>query len=1022
MTKNKNSVLFWIPRILGFILAGFIYLFFIDVGQVIMLTFVHGFERAAAGNFAEMFNLREMLAFRDTTEPPTGSEFLGASILAVAFILIALIVMVIMVVVLLIRMVMLWILVILSPLAYILAVFPGSQKYASQWWSSFWKYVMIGPVLAFFVWLALTVTATTTPDLVTKIDVETQDVESQVIAGDTEGDTFAASVNKASEGQSILKFVLGIAMLMGSLMVAQQMGGVAGNLAGKAASAIQRGGAKAALTPFAAARSLTGYGSRQLYRHTGVQLNPRHWIQGIRQNFQRRSIQDIEAGRVKAGESLMKGGSIGSMIKGFTGATEDFSDYYFRGFLGTRGLIGERDKKTGQIRGGRIWRSIRGGEEKVSEIRESIKGERAELKKRKDILERRATQEEKPEIAAEVQEKRARLAAAQRQLSSNQFDESSLQFFQEKLNGLDQARALIPKKEDRTEADTAALEKLDLEANHLREIIEKINLSGSVRQSAEMHVGDLKLKMDTARIQAMEAREGGQPDLEKMLTKEAEQHSQDIKAITEALEFMDDPDHDEKAIVDEGSIKKIAEVLGRGGKTQAAADATTLSDVAKARVEASMHRRDQGKARLAGNEIDEKKFANLAANAEQQIQQLAPTMGIKAEFLSDWQKGLKEDLAELQEELNEQKVGTLAYKLKSEPLSSEEKKRLEDEATGINKKIDQLNADAIAARGPQAFFAMRGRRGLIQEEMRKLTTTNEDELIMLAENAVRTGNDLQLAAVSLQAARVGHWNELLNAFKTTDVSKYIDQETGEYHKKTPWGEKINPDHAPVDSEGHFMANQAGTSAFVRDVMMGQLKMGEQDAFSIQNDLSNIAESIHHWFAGQSIGSKDGLFYQRDAREQQQRVMIEMGKRDEEKLLREGNRLAWTTEGWVDPKDHDKGRVSKLSPVGIWALDTKHNTITQNLARGRFNKNMAMNLMSEGNWATVEEIYRRKKGDDKKAFGKFMRDVRKFAGEAAADTAVTMSEQVDTYLDAAMDIQDRLRKGSQGLRTSMDEYL
>jgi hypothetical protein len=35
------------------------------------------------------------------------------------------------------RIVMIWIYVVLSPLAYLLASFPGGQQYSSRWWKDF---------------------------------------------------------------------------------------------------------------------------------------------------------------------------------------------------------------------------------------------------------------------------------------------------------------------------------------------------------------------------------------------------------------------------------------------------------------------------------------------------------------------------------------------------------------------------------------------------------------------------------------------------------------------------------------------------------------------------------------------------------------------------------------------------------------------------------------------------------------------------------------------------------------------
>lgn len=989
-------------------LSKFIAGFFIDVGQVIMLTFVNGFKDAAAGNFTSMFNLKQMLKFRDTTEPPTGSEFLGASILALAFILIALIVMVIMVVVLVIRIIMLWILVVLSPLAYILAVFPGSAKYASQWWSSFWKYVMVGPILAFFVWLALTVTTTTTSSFVASVDdkISPPDVSQAV---NVSGSGLAASVSQASDGSSILSFVIGIAMLMGALMVTQQLGGIAGNLAGKAASAIQKGGAKAALAPFAAARSLTGYGTRQLYRHTGVQLNPKHIVQGVRENFKKRSIQDMEAGRVKAGEALVKGGSIANTIKGFTGATEDFSDYNFRGFLGSKGLLGE--KVGGKLRAGRIFRGMKYGSEEVAAIRDEIKGKREDIKKRKAALEQGITLEDQEAAAQEIARTQSDAGSLSKAIDTNQFSEEHLPMFQDMLERVNEQIEDIPSKPDeQSDEQKEELAKLKAQQAPLQEFIKSISHFDKVIDSTKKHLEEIQAISDKATVNSLEAGRAGDTALEQSELATVRKYQPDIAVLKSALKDIEDnrKEGNIQAILDKGSLGDIAKIFQAAGKKDLANEASGLHIARQARIEQAAALRKQGNDLYAGNTTGVAYWQGEASRLAQVADRESVKVGIKPELLSTWREQLQENLKMMQGQLDENEEGSLMFQLRAKPFTDDMKKNVEASIEKLNAEIKVLNLDAIAKRGPQAFYAQRGRRALAQEESRKMTTTNEDELITNGENALRSGNDLQFAAVALQAARASHMNEILNAFSTDDIGQYIDKATGEYKDKTPWGEEINPDHAPVDKGGNYNANQAGLNAFVRDIMIKKLHMAEQDALSIQNDISNILEQNNHWFGGQSIGNEDGLFTQRKPDDQQTRTMIEMSKRDEEKLLREGNRLAWTTEGWIDPKDQSKGRVSKLNAVGIWMLDTKHRQITQNLPRGRFNKNMAMNLMSPYNWKVIEAIYMKKAGDDKKQFGQFMKKIRLYAGKAQKEQQTDLSSQVQSQLDYAKEIEDSLR--------------
>ncbi|MFH1236032.1 MAG: hypothetical protein V1685_03785 [Parcubacteria group bacterium] len=350
-------------------LSKFIAGFFIDLMQVIMLTFVNAFKDAAAGNFTEMFQLKNILKFRDVKTPPPSGELLGAVLLAVAFLVIALMVTLIMVVVLIIRIIMLWILVILSPLAYMLAAYPGTQKYASMWWSSFWKHAVIGPVLAFFLWLALTVTTTTTSTLVQQVNESTQDVPSQVLTSTTPTDTeLAGSVSQASTGEGILSFIFGIGMLMGALMVTQQFGGVAGNLAGRASSAIQKGG-MAALVPLRLAqkgikeggKGLFGYAREEVGAKLGIQTSVDTWKEGWKHHRDRTRRERLNKMRGKASK---RSGALG-----FLGTPDEFFDEYWgaQGIkrVARQGIGGGKSKKMDQ--------RVEAGRERITTMQEKQK-------------------------------------------------------------------------------------------------------------------------------------------------------------------------------------------------------------------------------------------------------------------------------------------------------------------------------------------------------------------------------------------------------------------------------------------------------------------------------------------------------------------------------------------------------------------------------------------------------------------------------------------------------------------------
>lgn len=143
-------------------LARFITGFFIQTSQIFMLTFVNAFKDIALGNFAYMFGLDKVLTFtRDHVNSNDSGAIFITLVAGLAMMIIAFSVTLALTVILIVRIIALWVLTILSPLAYALRIIPNTEKYASQWWSEFGKYLVTGPVLAFFLWLALALAAAT---------------------------------------------------------------------------------------------------------------------------------------------------------------------------------------------------------------------------------------------------------------------------------------------------------------------------------------------------------------------------------------------------------------------------------------------------------------------------------------------------------------------------------------------------------------------------------------------------------------------------------------------------------------------------------------------------------------------------------------------------------------------------------------------------------------------------------------------------------------------------------------------
>jgi hypothetical protein len=210
----------------------------IDFGQVVMITFVNGFKDIGAGNLTHMLGLTEIMYMREGGEISDWT-ILSAFLLALLYIIVALVVIVAILAVLVMRMVMLWIYVVLSPLAFLLAAFPGGKKYSSMWWSNFSKEVIVGPVLAFFIWLSfVTVSITTGGNEIVPMTEITDNMTSEQIE---EIQASNEQITKAATPDVFIKFIISIGMLVGGLVVSKQIGATAGSAAGTALNTLNSG-------------------------------------------------------------------------------------------------------------------------------------------------------------------------------------------------------------------------------------------------------------------------------------------------------------------------------------------------------------------------------------------------------------------------------------------------------------------------------------------------------------------------------------------------------------------------------------------------------------------------------------------------------------------------------------------------------------------------------------------------------------------------------------------------------------
>lgn len=220
----------------------------IDFAQVIMLTFVNGFKEAASGNLTNMLGIDKLMDVR--TDDPTTPDIsiwtiLGSYILALIYAVISLVIITAMLAMLVMRMVMIWVYVTLSPIAYLLSAFPQGKQYAAKWWSGFTENVIIGPVLAFFIWLSFSsLGGLETPQDVIAIQNAGTLNSGASIQGTTTGPS--ASITAAGSPDNMIKFIISIGMLMGGLEISKKLAGETGGALGKVAEKGFKGATKMA--------------------------------------------------------------------------------------------------------------------------------------------------------------------------------------------------------------------------------------------------------------------------------------------------------------------------------------------------------------------------------------------------------------------------------------------------------------------------------------------------------------------------------------------------------------------------------------------------------------------------------------------------------------------------------------------------------------------------------------------------------------------------------------------------------
>ncbi|TSC84678.1 MAG: Uncharacterized protein G01um101413_62 [Parcubacteria group bacterium Gr01-1014_13] len=205
----------------------------IDVAQVVMITFVNGIAATASGNMVNMFGVGEIFKLGNGSSSKvgtTGEQFLAA-VAAVTFAAIMMMTMLTFLFLLMARMMTLWILIVLSPFAFVLNVLPQTQKYAGQWWSEFGGNVVAGPIIAFFLWLSFVTVGSGNAN--SEIEAGSPD-KLRLSSGPTTEQETSTGLTSIMSWANMANFAIAIGMLLTGAKIAQQLGAAGGAMMSKA--------------------------------------------------------------------------------------------------------------------------------------------------------------------------------------------------------------------------------------------------------------------------------------------------------------------------------------------------------------------------------------------------------------------------------------------------------------------------------------------------------------------------------------------------------------------------------------------------------------------------------------------------------------------------------------------------------------------------------------------------------------------------------------------------------------------
>ncbi len=222
----------------------------IDFSQIVTLTFLAPVIYSLSGNIVVSLGLQNIMKLRESkqlnndvsTDQYTSTSYLMAMILGGIMMIITTVIFGVILIMFVMRVIGLWIMVILSPLAFLARAFPKMNYLYNQWEGELSKNLTLGPALAFFMWLAFSI--------VGQGNISTQfnspdGVNSETYGSEYDPDqSFTTNVSQAVTQSNMLNFVIAISLLMAGLKFAADSKVAGASVARGASNNLQRWGSR----------------------------------------------------------------------------------------------------------------------------------------------------------------------------------------------------------------------------------------------------------------------------------------------------------------------------------------------------------------------------------------------------------------------------------------------------------------------------------------------------------------------------------------------------------------------------------------------------------------------------------------------------------------------------------------------------------------------------------------------------------------------------------------------------------